>query len=210
MRICDCSGAVLVGATLMTFMPPIAGIGYFIIQLLGSWKRGRWQGFSRLSTFCALPVAVVALNSMSVGGMVCPLCLGVWVCFGVVVAATVREIVARAKPLSVVRSLASVVVLLVVGIAVAQGVGAMSEPNPNCDPDGHCCDYGCYPEGPLGGSTLRLPNGYDRCYDWNGPGCDWMSCFMRVYEEPDCPGNGWWYGQYYSRKCCHHLPPPPK
>lgn len=201
MRICDCAGQTIVGATFAAYLPAIASAAFFVLQLLNGVCRSRLRRISRLAVLAGIPVGVVALDAMSRDGALCPLCVGVWACFSVVAAATVREIVARAQQLSAVRSLASVAVLLVVGIAVAQGVATMSEPNPNCDPEGHCCNYGCK-NLQWGGSTLCLPNGFDRCIDQQGPGCVWDSCTTRVYELKDCEGP--WDAGQYSRKCCHH------
>ncbi|GMV37904.1 MAG: hypothetical protein AMXMBFR61_24120 [Fimbriimonadales bacterium] len=198
LRICDCSGAVLVGATLMAFMPPIAGIGYFIIQLLGSWKRGRWQGFSRLSTFCALPVAVAALNSMAVSGLICPLCLGVWVCFGVVAVATLRHGLRLSSPSSAMRSLVATAVLLLVGIGIAQNPPPPPR-NTNCTNE-NCCKVGCFRSSDGWWRAYRV-NGYDKYKRADGPGVVSKACPWIAYDNRLCRGEHAFDGSDPA-KCC--------
>jgi len=197
LRICDCSGAVLVGATLMAFMAPMAGIGYFVIQLFGQRKPGKGQGFARFCTFCGLPVAVVGLNSMVVSGLVCPLCVGVWACFTMIAFATLRSGVRLAPPSSAMRSLGTAAVLLIVGIVIAQNPPPPPR-NANCT-DENCCRVGCVRSS--GGWVSYLTNGYDKYKRPDGPGVVSKPCKLLVFDKPNCTGTRL-YEYSEQRQCC--------
>ncbi|GMV35968.1 MAG: hypothetical protein AMXMBFR61_04760 [Fimbriimonadales bacterium] len=198
LRICDCSGAVLVGATLIAFMPPIAGIGYFVLQLFARGEHGIWQRLGRFCTFCGLPVAVVALNSMAVGGMVCPLCLGVWTCFAVIAVATVRQMSASQCPTVAARSVGAVVLFLAVGLGWAS-IGLMLEDRSNCRQGHRVCELiACAPWG-SGMSYRQLANHATQCINENY-NCYPTSCQRHYYYTTDCTGE-YDVGQVARKRC---------